>query len=332
MPIGFQKTDESKIYSFSVTVPEKSPDFSPVRIKEIDEQLLQFPKDAQLYVDKAAIYAVQGQFFESIRTLDESIKNTDPTMEIHGLMGEVLSKLDRHEEALDHFLLAEKFNTSDARIQNDMAICLYNTGKHEQAVKRHAKAIQLEPKNGTWLTNFGSTHMYMENYDEAIECLRKASEIQPEDDDIFVRLGMAYLFKDKFDNGLKCFRNAVRISPENIENHKLVASCLSDMKRNSEAVESIKCALQINETAELYFTLGKYKNELKLWKDTEDAFRKAIKLGSDEPDIKVYLAVAVSNQKRPKEGLEILKELLKFEPNHKLANEIYLQIESFKMK
>jgi len=109
---------------------------------------------------------------EFIRALDIDRNSA----EAHRGYGDLLSALERHEEAIREMQRADELDPLSSITQSRYARTLYRARKYEEAVPHARRAIELDPNPGNampyWI--LGELYFQMGRYDEAITNMTKA--------------------------------------------------------------------------------------------------------------------------------------------------------------
>lgn len=140
----------------------------------------------------------------------------------------VLMTLGRFAEAITHMESAEQFDPLAPAIQSDFGRVLYRAGKHDEAILRLNRALELEPSMG-WLVHSRLAQVYEETgqYDLALAALQQAG----------VR-GLAYQAR------------LARVLAH-MGNHR-------EAKRLLKEIEADSGQFPLNEIAAVYVALGDY--------------------------------------------------------------------------
>src|SRR5665648_762776 len=85
-----------------------------------------------------------------------------------------LSTLERHDEAIECFNNALKFNPRDGVAYGNKGLSLSALGRHGEAIKCFDKAIEINPQNGAAWRFKGISLLALGRKDEADMCFKKA--------------------------------------------------------------------------------------------------------------------------------------------------------------
>lgn len=173
------------------------------------------PEMVEAHLRLGEVLVGQGNYSEAMSHVAKAVERMPDSAQAHYLYGVCLSQDKKFEEALAEF-------TKAAELDETLAAAHYYRGKilREQkqdvagALPELEKAIQMEPENPDYLTDYGVALYDAKQPDRALEMLQKAAAT-PEYNN---PLGFAYLgviFKDKqdFATAGDYFQKAVDLVP-----------------------------------------------------------------------------------------------------------------------
>ncbi|HVR76663.1 MAG TPA: malectin domain-containing carbohydrate-binding protein, partial [Planctomycetota bacterium] len=85
----------------------------------------------------------------------------------------------RFAEAAAEYLEAEKHGIQDATLYGNLGTCLVWMGKESDALKAHARAIELDPEIARYYFNLGSAQVWLGNVTDALEMYGHAARLAP---------------------------------------------------------------------------------------------------------------------------------------------------------
>jgi TolB-like protein/Flp pilus assembly protein TadD len=146
-------------------------------------------------------------------------------LEIDGRLGEAhnsLAFVKRQYEwdwpgAEAEFRKAIEFSPNYGTAHHWYALLMCQLGRHEEAVKEVARALELDPLSIIINTNVAWVYYFAGQYDRAIEQFRKTLEMDPGYAVAHMRLGETYTQKRMFEQAVAELRKAVALSPESTE-------------------------------------------------------------------------------------------------------------------
>lgn len=183
---------------------------------------------------------------------------------------------------------ATPLETTQANVQFNLALNLYNSGKLDASADTLKKALKVVPEHPQANLLLGLIRNQQGNFKDAVGPLKTASKASPPNFDAFNNLGIAaYQLKD-----------------------------------NGEAEAAFKRASEIKpDRADVLINLGVLELSLKKWKPAQAAFSKAAAASSKDPKnaIKAWTGVAEAAEKGGDKAAEMdaLKKSLELEPGNK---------------
>jgi eukaryotic-like serine/threonine-protein kinase len=149
----------------------------------------------------------------------------EKALEIDARLGEAhasLAYLKRQYEwdwpgAEAEFRKAIEFSPNYATAHHWYAMLLSQLARHEEAVARVARALELDPLSLIINTNVAWAYYFARQYDRAIEQFKRTIEMDLGYAVAHMRLGQTYIQKGMLEQAVAEFRKAVALSPESTE-------------------------------------------------------------------------------------------------------------------
>ena len=133
------------------------------------------------------ILEILAEFDKALEDYDKLITIDDTNPEVWNARGNVLTDMERPEEALEAYDKALELCLEDSEIdataQNRKGNALLDLGRFEEAIECYDKAIELEPRNTSFLLNKGVVLMELDRFDEAEILFTKVLALDPSNDD-----------------------------------------------------------------------------------------------------------------------------------------------------
>jgi tetratricopeptide (TPR) repeat protein len=202
--------------------------------------------------------------------------------------GNILTTLERHEEALIAYQRAKQCDATGTRILLSMGKAYATLQDHENAARAFAEAAAAaetpEEKSEAWLGR-GLNLRLLERYEEAIEAGRNAMAAGDETEAILQLLGRAYSALGRNQASLQTYRRGWGLGKPNRRSADCalgISSALLALGRNQESSDFLERAEKETEfSGELYYNYGIALCRLKKLGSAARAFRKAGKMGVD---------------------------------------------------
>jgi len=135
----------------------------------------------------------------------------------HGI---VLAELGQNDEAIAVLDKSAAMIDWDPELWNYLGVAYWNKGDLPDAVTAYERALTLDPKYGTVLSNLGTAlaAQAMKTKDtaplrRAMDAFKRALESDPRDASAYNGLGAAYQLLGDIDAAISCFEQALAIQP-----------------------------------------------------------------------------------------------------------------------
>ncbi len=180
------------------------------------------PQDPSPLRFMAIIAAMEFQFHDALRLIDQAI-DLDPGNGVaYSNRGNILKELGRHEEALDALDIAIKYLPTYAEAFNNKGNVLQERGDYEDALSWFDKAISLQPNYPQAYSNKGNCFVKLQRYEDAMGCYNIATSINPQYADCYWAKAALQLSLGDFDNGWQNYESRWFIdSPVAFLHHKI---------------------------------------------------------------------------------------------------------------
>jgi tetratricopeptide (TPR) repeat protein len=161
------------------------------------------------------------------------------------LLGQVLLKLRRPEEATTLFSQAIELEPDLANLHFNLALAYQGSGKTAEAIQSVQQAISLDPKVPVLHAKLGQLLCTIGANAEAIKVLRNALELDPKS--VPVRINLAQALTDFGDvaEAEKTVRAAIFLEPRDATAHRLLGRIHQLNGRLEEAGESFRTAIRL---------------------------------------------------------------------------------------
>ena len=197
----------------------------------------------------------------------------------------------------------------DARV--NLGAVYFNKDLIDQAVNEYETSIRLNPEKPQAFFNLGLLYNSLKDYDKALRFFKKADEVDPSNRTTLFFIGETYFNLKDYDNALESFLSVWHFAPESERNLYRIAD-IYQIKRNYELEAAVyKQILRRRKTSYGYFRLAVALNKLNDRKGEIDAYKNALAINPDNPDIIYNLALAYRDENRLDESLEQFEKLIK---------------------
>jgi tetratricopeptide (TPR) repeat protein len=191
------------------------------------------------------------------------------------------------------------------------AVQLIKFQQYELALPRAELATQLVPNSYEVWFILGSLYLQQEQVDDGINVLQKAENLAPEEEGILFTLGNAYFRKGDYQAALEKLEAGLKIEDNAPEALFDLGNTYFKLSKLSKAIDSYEKALQqektfwpaINNVGLIEYEQGNVQDAIAKWQT-------ALKIGGEQAEPKLALAVALYSQGNRTKGIELATSAL----------------------
>jgi Tfp pilus assembly protein PilF len=160
---------------------------------------------------------------------------------LHARIGTALLQQGHYPDALRELLVAEKLDSRNALIQNNLGLAYFLREKYKLSAEHIARAIDLDPKYSEARNNYGRVLIELGRYDDAIAQLRivLADLTYNDPAKALVNLGLAQFRKGDFQQARSTFAKAIQTNRDNCLAQTLYGRSLFEMGQFSQAANAL---------------------------------------------------------------------------------------------
>lgn len=295
------------------------------------------PKDLAEFLINANLLLKGGEHTLALNLFRATLmRDPDNTVALRG-MGDCLSQLRRHTEALPYFraivknegtpsawvrLADEAYNAQDFEeaytsyvVAIEMGLAdgpeLFSAYKNlgnilviradvETAEKMYQKAYTLNPDSDVLIVNLGSLEIHKGDLNKAVHMFRRAVELNDSNDKAWVGLGLIHREFSDAELSWANIEKALDLNPTNDSAIRLVAEWAQKDNENEKAITRIERYLQHNEQdAQMTLWLAKFYYFAGQLNNAEVEINKALDLNPQlEGAMEVYQVIREEKQSR----------------------------------
>jgi len=231
--------------------------------------------------------------------------------EAHEMLGVVLNRRGRYEEALRHLREATRLRPGSPGAWNSTGEALGNLGQLEQALEAFSRATRAAPDFCQAHYNAGLALRALGKREAAIQVLSAAVRLKPDFADALQALGGLLHATGRYEAAIECFRELVRLRPDDpVSQTSLGASCqlLGDLSTARDCYEkAVELAPGYPEAHSNLGTVYQAQREMDL---AEECFRRALDIDPDNPDALGGLAAGLDRRGRYADALALIEPRL----------------------
>ncbi|WP_010135357.1 tetratricopeptide repeat protein [Ochrovirga pacifica] len=234
--------------------------------KAIYLALEQHPDSVDIKLIEAEVYIFEDQY-DKAQYLLENLKAIYPSNEeVYVQIANLLSKQDKHEQAIESLKIAEKYTDDLADISLLIGMEYLFLDKFHQSRKYFSRCLEQDLEDYHALYNIIYCYEMESEHEHAIGFLNSYIDKNPYCEVAWHQLGRQYYVLKKYEDALKAFDYAVVIEEEFLGAYIEKAKALEKLERYDEAIENYKITLTLEDpTSFAYLRIGEcysYKKQL----------------------------------------------------------------------
>jgi len=223
--------------------------------------------------------------------------------------GGVYNSKGKHDRAILKYNRAIEIDTKCAKAYNNRGNTYKDKGDFKRAIQDYTKAIEIDPSYAKAFTNRGNAFDAIGKHERAIEDHTKAIGINPKFSEAYNNRGVTYAEKGEFDRAILDFTKAIEINPKHANAYINRGGCYCEKEEYDRALLDFNKAIELNPNDAYAYTIRGniyyVKNE---YNKAILNYDKAIEI--DPEDAVVYLSRGDAYSKIGKSE-EAKKDLLK---------------------
>jgi len=260
---------------------------------------------------------LKGQYVLAENLAKELIKQYPNHQFSWKVLGAVLIKTGKLQDALLANERALKLSLNDAEVYNHLGITLKELGKLNEAGASYKNAIAINPDLAEAHYNLGNTLKELGKLEDAESSYRKAITLKPDYAEAHSNLGVTQQELGQLEEAERSCRKVIAIKPDLAEAHSNLGNTLQKLGRLQDAETSYKKAITIKpDYAEAHSNLGNTLQELGRLQEAETSLKKAIKLKPDYADAFLNLSIILIFDDKLNEAAEVLQKIIEIDPDN----------------
>jgi tetratricopeptide (TPR) repeat protein len=191
------------------------------------------------------VLAKEGKTDEAIAHYEKAIGIRPEFAMAHNNLGIALARQRRADEAIDEFETALRLSNNTADIHYNLGFELAEQNRLDEAIVQYNIALDLEPDYAPAFSKRGDAHLRQGRINEAIADYTRALALRPRFVEALNNLGMALVNQGKYDEGIARYRDALRIQADFADAHNNLGVALANQGKYDEAIDHFSEALRI---------------------------------------------------------------------------------------
>jgi type IV pilus assembly protein PilF len=185
---------------------------------------------------------------------------------LHQQMGNSFFQAGRYPEALRELLQAEKLDSSNPMIQNNIGLIYFARSRPDLAEKYIKRAIDLEPKYTDAKNNLARIYIEVGKYQEADALLKVVLQDLTYSDSTraWINLGLSKFAQKDWSKSQESFQKAVRLNRDNCSANTYLGRTYLELEFLSQAADTLDsavgyCQKDFNDEAHYFSALAWYR-------------------------------------------------------------------------
>jgi Flp pilus assembly protein TadD len=180
---------------------------------------------------------------------------------------------------VDEFRQALRLSPDDAEVHGNLGVVLLKLNRHEEAVAVYSAAVRLQPDSAQAWCNLGVALRSTGQPRLAIDAYNRAIALLPESAEAHMNLGVALDAAGERENAIAAYRRAIAIDPNLANAHYNLANALADNDDPQAAVDAYRQAILLRENfVAAHSNLGKTLMRLGQIDAAMESYNRAIEL------------------------------------------------------
>jgi len=213
--------------------------------KVCEELLRERPDHPDGYIARARIAAERRDFSAAISSLRKAIELEPDNAVANGMLGGVLVKAGRSDEAIDCFRRVLDRRPDSFAAHYGWAEALEAQGKADEAIEHYRQALRCDPDRAWAHRKLGRALQARGEIDAAIRHFQHALQLEPGPADLQYNLAGLLAKQGRLSEAINRYREALAINPDYAEAHHNLGVALAAKGRTAEALAHFREALRL---------------------------------------------------------------------------------------
>jgi len=268
-----------------------------VSARHLEERPRGDPKDKiYLYnlLKQASTASAEGRPDEAIAMVRKALAEDQEILEGHMLLGNFLSKSERHQEAIAAYRRALALDPEHRESAFRLAVAYKDLGRLEDARLGFDRALKLDPKNGRVVLQLADIDMRERHFEAAEARLRQALQEDVERSRFLLKLGECLIETKKWEEAEKALAEAVALDPKLETAHFNLGLVHEERGDVDRAIADYEKELEVHAKGyRAAFNLAKLLERRGRPREALALYQKVVSLAPDFAIGRLYLAKAL---------------------------------------
>ena len=320
-------------------VPVRSPSDLKILAEVLKGTLKNNPKDIKALYSLGEVYVEMHRYGDAIPPLRELVKLVPDHSSGRLQLGRAQMEMGRDEAALEN--LEEALLLEPESLSIKKALCqahsnlstAYGRIKNQKQSEHHFHAaVKIIPDFGPAHLSMGICYTELGRYNDALDKIKEALKL---DKNLTVeahyRFGEVYTKLKDIKKAIKHYKEAIAVDPAAAMPNLRLGTLYFKQKNYKDAVVPLRKSIKQSPkyAAEGYYRLGVSLLKLERYEQAEEPLRKAVELSPDNELVNDSLAenlyqlsLMFTGDEKPGEKIDLLREVVYFNPEHIPGHEL----------
>ncbi|MBN2184122.1 MAG: tetratricopeptide repeat protein [Candidatus Krumholzibacteriota bacterium] len=274
--------------------------------------------EASFYLGIA--YLDEKMFREALPHFEKAVREQPAYADLQCYLGATYYYLGEISKARSSLEEALRISPNYSKAEYYYGLLLYESGEKADAIKYITNGIGHHDKPGNANISLALVHLREDNLEEAMFVLNEILKTGGESADVLYFIGDVYMRMKRLGDAEEFFRKSLKINKYFTRAREKLASILIKRGEYQEAEELLEG--NGDNFADLFKIMGDiqfYKGDLE---KAEIYYRKSLQINSEYGEAIISLALTLRKKGSDKEAEELLKELLKYDPENIVARNL----------
>lgn len=230
------------------------------------------------------LYEQEGRLDQAREAYEKALRLNPDYADSHNNLGAMRLKAGEIDKAIDSYRTAGRLAPWSADVQNNLGHALLEKGLHAEAVGAFQKAHEIDGEAHQPLVNLGNAYLQMKRFQEAVSVYGQALRIRPDTAEVHHNLGYAFLESGRLDDALASFDSALRLQPRYASAQNNKGTVFLRKGRFEEAGRAFQAAIQADsQFRPAYINLAMTRLRGNEIGKAEEVLRRLLKANPDDP-------------------------------------------------
>lgn len=231
----------------SATVKEAGSDSPAQQLQRLNQQILQQPQNARLYLERGQLYFALHEFDSAIKDYTAALALDTQLYDAWFWRGMARGRMGDVAEGIDDISVFIKHHPNDSRAYTKRGVRYLWLGDQHNAGKDLRRAIELDPDNAEAHDDLGVVLAQQGDYQGALEHFSKTVQIDSSYQKGYHNLAMALYVLDREEEALQAVDYALQLDPEARNSMLLKSEILNALGRHADAQAAHEEAMYLPE-------------------------------------------------------------------------------------